>query len=226
MFSPILASLSNEISEKPIEMSEEEFKNLNQIKEGIEKCDSSEDAPVIIYVSKMQPIDWNAYAVATENSSINQGESTRLVAFGRIFSGKIEKGKEYYIFGATHSKERKDVVKMRINDIFILMGGNSLKQVKEMNAGNIVGIGGLDDVILKMGTISSSLDCPSFTPSKLLGTGLIKVSLQPTKLSDMSQLIEGLKKLDKADTSVNYYLNEKGGFCTDWYWNFRANYYF
>lgn len=60
-----------------------------------------------------------------------------------------------YVFGVTHSKERKDVTKVVINDIFIFMGGNNIKAVSDMGAGNIVGIGGLENILLKMGTICS-----------------------------------------------------------------------
>jgi len=157
----------------------------------------------------MQPIDTKAYGQAIKQDSDSK-ESKRLIGFGRVFSGKIKKGSEMYVFGVTHSKERKDVSKHVIDDIFIFMGGNNLKAVSDMGAGNIVGIGGLDEALLKMGTISSLPECPSFAPARLLGTGLIKVAIQPKNLVEMPILIEGLKKLDKADPSASYYINDKG----------------
>jgi translation elongation factor EF-G len=41
------------------------------------------------------------------------------------------------------------------NDVFILMGGENLKKVEEIGPGNIVGLGGLDDLMFNTGTISS-----------------------------------------------------------------------
>jgi translation elongation factor EF-G len=158
----------------------------------------------------MQPIDAKSYAIATKRSDINENDK-KLIGFGRIFSGTIKSGDEVYVLGATHSEEHKDITKIAINEIFILMGGNNLKLVEEMKAGNIVGIGGLENVLLKMGTISSSPECPSFAPAKLLGTDLIKVAIQPKNLSEMPILIDGLKKLDKADPSVSYCINDENG---------------
>lgn len=105
-----------------------------------------------------------------------------MVGFGRIFSGTLTKGDEMYVIGANHTKKKPDIKKCAINDIFILMGGSSLKVVNHVGAGNIIGIGGLDDILYKMGTLSSVPYCPSFAPTKVLGTDLVKVAIEPTKL--------------------------------------------
>ena len=209
VFCPMLAELPSESVHRPLGVSEEEYETLKRIKEGIESWDNSDDAPIVIFISKMQPIDTKSYEIATKTENKTK-EHKRLIGFGRVFSGRIRKGAEMYVFGVTHSKERKDVAKVVINDIFIFMGGNNLKAVSDMGAGNIVGIGGLENILLKMGTISSLEECPSFAPARLLGTGLIKVSIQPKNFAEMPILIEGLKKLDRADPSASYHINEKG----------------
>lgn len=91
-----------------------------------------------------------------------------------------------------------------------MMGGENLKKSVSMGAGNIVGIGGLDDILIKTGTISSVPYCPSFTKANMKGTGIIQVAVETTNIEDGPKLIEGLKKLDKADPSVSYFLNERG----------------
>jgi ribosome assembly protein 1 len=207
VFCPLLANLP---SECPSDFSEEEFKTYLHMKESIINCSNDPKDPVIVFISKMQPIDYKSYCMAMKSEEESGKDNKKLIGFGRVFSGKLQKGKEMYVYGVNHTREKKDVTKMVLNDIFIFMGGNNLKAVSDMNAGNIVGIGGLESVLLKMGTISSSPDCPNFAPAKLLGTGLIKVAIRPKNLSDMPILIDGLKKLDKADPSVSYYLNEKG----------------
>jgi translation elongation factor EF-G len=137
-------------------------------------------------------------------------EQLRLLPILNGLVTRTARGQEINVFGVTHSKTRQDVTVAVVRDILIFMGGDNLKSVSEMNAGNIVGIGGLENVVLKMGTLSSCPECPSFAPAKLLGTGLIKVAVQPKNLSEMPILIEGLRKLDKADPSVSYHINEKG----------------
>ena len=41
-----------------------------------------------------------------------------------------------------------------VKELFIMMGGENLKKVEKVSAGNIVGIGGLDDILYNMGTLS------------------------------------------------------------------------
>lgn len=47
-----------------------------------------------------------------------------------------------------------DVKETVIEHLFLLMG-SSLKLIDQAPAGTIVGIGGLDDILIKTGTISS-----------------------------------------------------------------------
>ena len=56
---------------------------------------------------------------------------------------------------------QKDVKETTIEHLFLLMG-SSLKLIDEAPAGSIVGIGGLDDQLIKTGTISTDENCPNF----------------------------------------------------------------
>ena len=80
--------------------------------------------------------------------------------------------------------------------------GSSLQLLTEVPSGCIVGIGGLDDKILKTGTITSSPACPNFTKTKTISMGIVKVAIETKNLSDMENLKIGLHKLDRADPSV------------------------
>lgn len=62
-----------------------------------------------------------------------------------------------YIFGVKHNDERKEITPCVIDDIFILMGGESIKKVERISAGNVVGLGGLDDLLFNMGTLSNDI---------------------------------------------------------------------
>lgn len=64
--------------------------------------------------------------------------------------------------------------------------------------------------MLKTGTISTTPLCPNFTKSKVISLGLVKVAIESENLSDMERLKEGLAKLDRADPSVNFYINNQG----------------
>ena len=56
--------------------------------------------------------------------------------------------------------------------------GSNLKFVKQAPAGTIVGIGGLDDILIKTGTISSDKNCPNFSKVITISMGLVKVAIE------------------------------------------------
>lgn len=73
----------------------------------------------------------------------------------RVFSGTLRVGQSVYVMGARHQiNGQVDVTETKIQHLFILMG-SSIKLVDFAPAGCIIGIGGLDDILLKTGTISS-----------------------------------------------------------------------
>ena len=86
--------------------------------------------------------------------------------------------------------------------------GSSLKLVDEVPAGSIVGIGGLDDTIIKTGVISSSASCPNFVKLQTISMGLVKVVLNSQEIGLMDQLKEGLIKLNRSDPSVQFFINK------------------
>jgi ribosome assembly protein 1 len=72
------------------------------------------------------------------------------------------------------------------------MMGSSLQIIDEAPAGCIVGIGGIDDQIVKIATISDSQLCPNFAKTKAISLGIVKVAIEATNLSEMDILKIGL----------------------------------
>ena len=64
--------------------------------------------------------------------------------------------------GATHTKEKPDYSEVSLDHLFLLMG-SSLNLIPHAGPGCVIGIGGLEDILLKTGTISTNLDCPNFS---------------------------------------------------------------
>jgi ribosome assembly protein 1 len=106
---------------------------------------------------------------------------------------------------------QKDVKETTIQHLFLLMGA-SLKLVDCAPAGSIVGIGGLDDLLIKTGTISSSSDCPNFIKLQTISLGIVKVTIEALNVDEMDSLKSGLLKLNKSDPSVLFFINKKGEF--------------
>lgn len=80
--------------------------------------------------------------------------------------------------------------------------GSSLKLIQQAPAGSIVGIGGLEEILMKNGTISTDPNCPNFVKSGTISMGLVKVAIETENLQDMDKLKLGLLKLNKSDPSV------------------------
>lgn len=115
----------------------------------------------------MQPFPERQYFASVGENRTEVGHQ-RLVAFGRVMSGTLRKGQEIHVMGAKHRVNGfEDIIMTEVEHLFVFMGSN-LESVDQVPAGNIVGIGGLDEVLIKTGTISSDPDCPNFLNMKLI----------------------------------------------------------
>lgn len=191
---------------------------LSKIRLAIESVDNSEAAPVVIYVSKMMGIDRvqitdlkDEYLAGMEKAGGHTDDRMALVAFSRIFAGRIGKGGKAFVMGPKHNKDKgiMDIHEVPINHLYTFMGMH-LEICERLFAGSVGGIGGLDSYLYKIGTISTSAECPSFAVLSNKSKPIVKVAIEAEKLSDMDKLAVGLKKLNRAEPSVEVYLTESG----------------
>ncbi|KAI9565149.1 hypothetical protein GHT06_008924 [Daphnia sinensis] len=149
------------------------------------------------------------------------------LAFARVFSGTLKRGQELYVLGPKYDpgdikvnsvelnvtlkdlKAGQHVTRAKIGDLYVLMG-RELECLESVPAGNVVGIGGLEEHILKSGTLSSCLACPSFTELSQMVMPIVRVAVEPARPCEMSELIKGLKLLNQADPCVQVVLQESG----------------
>ncbi len=187
-----------------------------KIRTAIENVDNSEEAPVVVYVSKMMPIDKVQISdlkdtFLSEMGTTATGDRLALIAFSRVFSGNLSKGKTVYVMGPKHNKEKgvMDIHEVTINHLYTFMGMH-LDICESLLAGSVGGIGGLDTYLYKVGTLATTPDCPTFTALSNKSKPIVKVAIEAEKLADMDKLAEGLKKLNRAEPSVEVYLTESG----------------
>lgn len=88
--------------------------------------------------------------------------------------------------------------------------GKELEELDEAPAGNIVGIKGLQEHVLKTATLSSNPFCPSFSDLTIMATPIYRVAVEPKNIADMSKLKKGLKLLNQADACVQVIVQENG----------------
>merc|ERR1712119_47538 len=104
---------------------------------GIKNCDPS--GPLMMYVSKMVPTS----------------DKGRFYAFGRVFSGKIATGMKARIMGPNFVPGKKeDLYEKSIQRTILMMGGR-VEAIEDVPAGNICGLVGVDQFLVKTGTITT-----------------------------------------------------------------------
>eukprot|EP00742_Colponemidia_sp_Colp-10_P027248 GILJ01033658.1.p1 GENE.GILJ01033658.1~~GILJ01033658.1.p1 ORF type:complete len:227 (-),score=18.41 GILJ01033658.1:56-736(-) len=103
---------------------------------GIRNCDSN--GPLMIYISKMVPTT----------------DKGRFYAFGRVFSGTCKTGQKVRIMGPNYEPGKKDDLYVKNIQRTVLMMGRYVESIESVPAGNTVGLVGVDQYLLKSGTIS------------------------------------------------------------------------
>lgn len=173
----------------------------------------------------------NGESSAEKIQDIQQDEEIALdiphfVAFARVFSGTLKKGQELFLLGPKHNPTEiycnnvvenvltnldsfPHITKVSVGDLYLLMG-RELSSLNEVPPGNIVGIAGLEEHVLKSATLSTTIACPPFNELSKDTAPIIRVAIEPKLLSQMRQLVEGLRLLNQADPCVQVLVQETG----------------
>ena len=159
---------------------------------GIKNCDP--DAPLMMYVSKMVP-------------TYDKG---RFYAFGRVFSGKIATGQKCRIMGPNFIPGKKeDLYEKSIQRTILMMGGR-VEAIEDVPAGNICGLVGVDQFLVKTGTLTTFKDAHNMKVMKFSVSPVVRVAVECKNPADLPKLVEGLKRLAKSDPMVQCIIEESG----------------
>lgn len=150
------------------------------------------------------------------------------IAFARVFSGVARRGKKIFVLGPKYSPveflqrvplgfsapldDLPPVPHMAcctLEHLYLLMG-RELEDLEEVPPGNVLGIGGLQDFVLKSATLCSLPSCPPFIPLSFEAAPIVRVAVEPKHPSEMPQLVKGMKLLNQADPCVQILIQETG----------------
>ncbi|KAI5122358.1 hypothetical protein M0805_004116 [Coniferiporia weirii] len=159
---------------------------------GIRDCDPK--GPLVLYVSKMVPTS----------------DKGRFYAFGRVFSGTVRSGPKYRIQGPNYLPGKKDDLFVKSVQRTVLMMGRYIEPIEDCPAGNIVGLVGIDQFLLKSGTITSSETAHNMKVMKFSVSPVVQVAVEVKNAADLPKLVEGLKRLSKSDPCVQAWINDTG----------------
>jgi len=159
---------------------------------GIKNCDP--EAPLMMYVSKMVPTS----------------DKGRFYAFGRVFSGKVATGQKARIMGPNFVPGSKsDLYEKSIQRTILMMGGR-VEAIEDVPAGNICGLVGVDQFLVKTGTITTCKEAHNMKQMKFSVSPVVRVAVEPKNPADLPKLVEGLKRLAKSDPMVQCMIEESG----------------
>jgi elongation factor 2 len=159
---------------------------------GIRDCDPS--GPLMMYVSKMVPMS----------------DSGRFYAFGRVFSGTVRVGPKIRIQGPNYVPGRKEDLFVKGIQRIVVMMGKKIEPIDDCPAGNIVGLVGIDQFLLKSGTLTTSETAHNMRVMRFSVSPVVQVAVEVKNAADLPKLVEGLKRLSKSDPSVQVTTSESG----------------
>jgi elongation factor 2 len=156
------------------------------IAQSMRACDPK--GPLMIYISKMIPA----------------ADKGRFYAFGRVFSGTVGSGQRVRIMGANYKPGKKDELYETNVTRTVLMMGRTVESIPDVPCGNTVALSGVDEYLIKTGTIAS-VDHPESCPIRSMKysvSPVVRVAVKPKNPADLPKLVLGLKKLAKSDPLV------------------------
>jgi len=158
----------------------------------MENCDPK--GPLMLYISKMVPTS----------------DKGRFYAFGRVFSGTVATGQKVRIMGPNYVPgEKRDLCEKSVQRT-ILMMGRYVESIEDVPCGNICGLVGVDQFLVKTGTITTHKEAHNMKMMKFSVSPVVRVAVECKNPSELPKLVEGLKRLAKSDPMVQCIIEESG----------------
>lgn len=160
--------------------------------QSIKNCDKN--GPLMIFISKMVPTN----------------DKGRFYAFGRVFAGTVQAGQKVRIMGPNFKPGSKNDLNVKNIQRTVLMMGGKVESVPDVPCGNTVALVGVDQYLMKQGTISDHEDAHCIKVMKYSVSPVVRVAVDVSNASDLPKLVEGLRKLSKSDPLVVCTTEENG----------------
>ena len=145
--------------------------------------------------------DVNAKLIGTITKVVYD-QRAGMICTARVFAGKLLEGQDIYMNGANRN------VKVQQITTFI---ANSRIPIKQVLAGNIVGLVGISDAVVGE-TISAPSDrVEQFEAIKHVFEPVVTKSIEPKNPQDLPKLIDILKILSREDPTLKIQINQETG---------------
>ncbi|KUF90980.1 hypothetical protein AM588_10005189 [Phytophthora nicotianae] len=191
-----------------------------QVFRSLQSCQTSDDAPLVIYICKVISVEAN---VLSDYHQFGLAATDEVyVGVGRVYSGVLREGQPVYVMDPKFQGVTGDVDAIDLNTVKhvaridsglvkpYMMMGRDLHKLGRVPAGNIVGIVGLQEHVLKTATLSSTLACPSLTKMPYQAKPIVRVAVEPEDPRNFGALEAGLQRLYRSDPTVEVHVQETG----------------
>jgi elongation factor 2 len=148
----------------------------------------------MVFISKMIPTN----------------DKGRFYAFGRVFSGVVKTGQKVRIMGPNYVPGKKGDLNIKNIQRTVIMMGAKVEAVQDVPCGNTVALVGVDQFLLKQGTIATDEGAHNIRVMKYSVSPVVRVAVDVKVASDLPKLVDGLKKLSKSDPLVLCYTEASG----------------
>lgn len=158
----------------------------------------------------MKNCDPNGHLMMYISKMVPTSDKGRFYAFGRVFSGKIATGQKVRIMGPNFVPGKKEDLYEKSIQRTILMMGRYIEAIEDVPCGNICGLVGVDQFLVKTGTITTYKEAHNMKVMKFSVSPVVRVAVEPRNAADLPKLVEGLKRLAKSDPMVQCMIEESG----------------
>ncbi|KRY11895.1 Elongation factor Tu GTP-binding domain-containing protein 1 [Trichinella patagoniensis] len=191
------------------------------------ECSMEVDCATTLFISKMiaveedllrgknkfmlpNSVECNYWLQAADKVEPSTGQCVFL-GFARIFTGNLCSGDvlhwipDYAMVQSGNATLRE----ITIGQLYVMMG-REFEAVDQVCAGNLVCIGGVQDLVARTATLSTDFNCPPLCDSGFYAKPIVQVSVEPKNTRDLPALVRGLKMLNLADGCVQALVEDSG----------------
>ncbi|XP_003373409.1 putative elongation factor Tu GTP binding domain protein [Trichinella spiralis] len=198
-----------------------------EMKPLFKECSMEVDCATTLFISKMiaveedllrgknkfmlpNSVECNYWLQAADKVEPSTGQCVFL-GFARIFTGNLCSGDvlhwipDYAMVQSGNATLRE----ITIGQLYVMMG-REFEAVDQVCAGNLVCIGGVQDLVARTATLSTDSNCPPLCDSGFYAKPIVQVSVEPKNTRDLPALVRGLKMLNLADGCVQALVEDSG----------------
>merc|ERR1711934_228427 len=119
-------------------------------------------------------------------------------------------GLKVRIQGPHYTQGSKEDLNIKTIQRTVLMMGRTTEQIADVPCGNTVALVGVDQFLMKQGTIATDEGAHNIKVMKYSVSPVVRVAVAVKNANDLPKLVEGLKKLSKSDPLVVCTTEESG----------------